>query len=536
MKRAATVVVLLVAVVAAQAAPENSEATLAHESECFECHGTEGTNSGKGGGPAMHTMFRMFMHEPPNLERGASTVLDFQIRNWWTSELQGFDGYIDISNAPALSFEATKPPVHGSQPGELARYQEAAYFQGQERSARINVDIPTGGTDLDIHLAPAEGANADLILRVWTPGQNPESSAPMERNLGAGGEPESVSIRGDPVQGGRYVLEIAEIPDTFGGAPNFDAVGFEVNWTLEYQFVAGATTRNGGTLVVLDGQEKSAPQSTRISWPVNVISNISEEQHVRVYMESVAYYDHPPQFRAIDEWLFWNEVEYYFTPQEDGTIAIERVTPTGDRVTDFLLGEGQVIELTSEEDEGPVLVEDPDEQALDTVAEAIGYTAAFLLIVSLLTGGAFGNWSRRFQQILLYRKAKKRVAFHNVVSYGLILTATIHMIIMLVEPRYPWSVGFFLGGTAIFGMYLTGFTGMFQRPMVRAMGHEQWRWIHYLSFVLSFGGAIGHILLDGIHFADVQAALEWQDPVAPVLEQIIPIDGGNSTAPAEPAA
>jgi len=382
--------------------------------------------------------------------------------------------------------------------------------------------VEAGGTDLVMSLAPEEGSTADLELWVWGPGMDPDTQEPLYQIDDAGdGEAETLTLRGDPIQGGTYTVEAVETPDPFAVTPDmFDDIGFLLEWTLKFEFKAGETTRAGASLDVLDGQDDTTPQSTTISWPVNVVRNITEEQRIRVYMESVSFYDHPPQFRAVDEWLYWNDVEYFIVPQPDSTLAIERVTPDGDRVTEFIVGE-EVVQVV-DPGTGPDLSEE-NVAVMDLVAEVVGYVAGFLLIISLLTGGAFGNWSRRLQRWLLYRRALKRVAFHIVISYGLIVAATVHMVLFLVEPRYPWPVGFFLGGVSLFGMLLSGVTGAFQRPMVRGMGHEAWRWLHYLSFVLAFSGAVAHILLDGIHFTEFQAALGWEDPVAPALEQIIPI-------------
>lgn len=522
MKRALVVILILVTLAAVQAAPENDIATDIQESECYTCHQA----GGDGVGPVLTDVFRMFMTQPPDLELGASTSLDFEIRNWWTAEMLGFEGYIDIGGAPALSFESNKPPVFGSKEGELPEYEPAAFYQDQERAKRLTFDVATGGTDFTLGLSPKDGEGADLILRLWRPDQNPDTDTPLEIDENGAGEPENFTTSADPIAGGRYTLEVAEIPDRLEPLPVFDAIGFDVEWKLSYKFKAGATVQNGGSLVVLDGQDDRDPQETPLSFQVNVVSDITEEQYIRVYLESVAYYDHPPQFRAVDEWLYWNDETYFLTPQPDGSIYVQRLTADGtSRVTEFVVGE-QVIEVAPIDEAPDLTIE--EEASIDTFSEAVGYIAAFLLVISLLTGGAFGNWSRKFQQWLFYRRAKKRVAYHNVISYGLILTSTIHMVLFLIEPKYPWSVGFFLGSVSIIGMYMSGFTGMFQRGMVRTMGHEAWRWMHYMSFVFAFAGAAGHVLLDGIHFGELQAAIGWVDPVAPVLEQIIPI---NNTAP-----
>lgn len=535
MKRAIVVLLVLTTVMAVQGAPKNTEPTGVKDSECFECHQT----GGEGSGPVLQEVFRIFMSSDVftdgsvTLERGSSLDLTFDIRNWWTAELRGFSGHIDLTDAPAFSFEPAKDPVGGGREGSLPEYEPIEYFQSTPRTAQVQVDIPAGGTELNLALTPEEGTGADLLLRVWAPGANPERDPPLFEQDDAGpGEAETITIQEDPVQGGPYIIEAEETPDPASyGIGAFDPVGFNVDWTLSFDFEAGDPIRSGATLVVLDGQDKTEAQSTPISWPVNVVEDITTEQRLRVYMETAAYYAHAPQFRAVDEWLYWNHVEYYITPDEAGNIHIDRVTPDGDRVTEYIIGD-EVLAV-GPSDEEPDLTEEL-EVTMDVAAEVVGYAAAFLLIISLLSGGAFGNWSRHLQQWVIYRRAKKRVAFHNVVSYGLILAATVHMVLFLVEPRYPWTIGFFLGGVSILGMFGSGITGAYQRVMVRGMGHEAWRWLHYLSFVLAFAGAAAHILLDGIHFQEFQAAIGWEDPVAPVLEQIIPIDApggaGNNTA------
>ncbi len=519
MKRPIAVLLLLVAVMAVQAAPENDEPTRIEESECYDCHQT----GGEGSGPILNEIFRMFMTKAPAIEPGTSTELEFRIMNWWTAEMHGFEGYIDLTNAPAFSFEPARDPVSDSREGKLPRYETDAYFQGQSRSARVTMDIEAGGTDLTIEMSPDQESDAELTMNVWSPSQNPDTDQPeYSKSATQEGGNITLSITGELVQGGTYVVEALETPNPLETPTTdmFDEEGFRVDWTLSFEFDAGDPIQSGAVLTLLDGQDDSAPQDTTISWAVNVVEPITEEQRIRVYMESVAVYEHPPQFRAVDEWLYWNDVVYLITPQDDGSLAIGRITPDGRTVTEFIVGES-VIEVTPQDVEGPDLTVEKD-PPFDIAAEVLGYIAAFLLVISLLTGGAFGNWSRRIQQFLVYRRAKKRVAFHNVISYGVLLVATVHMVLFLVEPKYDWSVGFFLGGVSILGMYLSGITGLYQRVMVRGMGHEAWRWLHYLSFVLAFAGAAGHIVLDGIHFGEFQSAVGWEDPVAPVLNELIP--------------
>lgn len=519
MKRPIALLLVLVMVMAAQGAPENDEPTRIEESECYDCHQT----GGEGSGPVLTEIFRMFMTKAPNVELGESTELEFRIMNWWTAEMRGFEGYIDLTEAPAFSFEPARDPVSGSREGTLPEYDADAFFQGESRSARIQLEVEAGGTELTMEMTPEEGSDADLTMNVWTPAQDPDRDTPQySQSATEEGGNITITISGELVQGGTYVVEAVETPNPVDtpSTDMFDAEPFRVDWTLSFEFDAGDPIQSGAVLTVLDGQDDDAPQDTTISWAVNVVQEITTEQRIRVYMESVSVYEHPPQFRAVDEWLYWNDVVYLITPQEDGSLAVGRITPDGRTVIEFIVGES-VIEVTPQDAEGPDLTEEVD-PPFDIAAEVLGYIAAFLLVMSLLTGGAFGNWSRRIQQFLVYGRSRKRVAFHNVISYGVLLVATVHMILFLVEPKYDWSVGFFLGGVSILGMYMSGITGLYQRVMVRGMGHEAWRWLHFLSFVFAFAGAAGHIVLDGIHFAEFQSAVGWEDPVAPALNELIP--------------
>lgn len=489
-------VVALILVVAAaalvQAEHVSNDATTVRESECYSCH----FEGGAGFGPPLTDMFRI-NPDPVELTVGTPGEFSVTVRNWWTAELREIEGRLDLSEAPALSFGDAPEPildqsVRGTLPfvvGDVAQ---------PERSARVTFEVPLGGTDLAIRLVPDRGTGdqaPDLELRIWGPADDTRDDPAFTINSQGAGATETLIVSGDPVPSGQWTVEVAE--QGFLQTLSQSALAsqpFTVQWDLRFDYED--PIRFTGSSDILDGQEQETPQTTQLFWPIQLTEPLQSTQTIHVEVVALSFYDHPQQFNAEDEWYIVHERTIQLTPPpvDDGE--------TNETVT---IGDDAPV------DEGPQLTDDSNPASV--WGEIIGYFAAFLLVVSLVSGGTFGHWSRRLQQWVLFRKAKRRVAFHNVVSYLLILASVVHLVVFLVETRFPWSLGLLLGGASLLGMAGAGFTGAFQKPMVRAMGFEAWRWLHWLSFAIAMLGAVAHMVLDGIHFTEFQDKVGWSDPL-----------------------
>lgn len=515
-RRAAVAFLLvLVAGVAVTAEPGVDEPTSVKQSECYTCH----FEGGAGLGPVLKEMFRVRAAEPLQIAPGQEAELRMEIVNWWTAELSGFEARIDISEAPSFAFTAPPAPVlDRSQAGVLPFV--LGEVTAAERSDRSTFQVPAGGTELRVRLQPerTDGDQApDLELRVWPPGSDPDADPPQVHDAGGAGGVEVHRVQASPVADGTWTVEAAQAGVTADLAADQSKLvdqPYTVAWDLWYNYTEDDPVRFGSSDAVLDGQQPETPQSTVIAWPLVLREPVTAPQAIRVDVTANAHYDHAPQFRATDDWLFTHNTTLVITPPPPPAPTGNASVPDNLTVT---LGD-------------PVAPDEaPDLQVKATVplerwGEVIGYGAGFLLVVSLLSGGAFGDWSRRLQQWVLFRRGRRRVAFHNLVSYGLLAAAIAHLVVFLVESRFPWTVGMLLGGASLAGMLLAGLTGALQKPMVRAIGHGPWRWMHYLSFVLAFAGAVGHVALDGIHFVEFQEAVGWEDPARPWLESLLPSD------------
>jgi hypothetical protein len=151
-----------------------------------------------------------------------------------------------------------------------------------------------------------------------------------------------------------------------------------------------------------------------------------------------------------------------------------------------------------------------------TVAEAVGYATAFLFLSSTAAGGMFGKASRRWMNSL-FGTARRRVAFHNFLSYGLLLAAAVHTALFLVEAAYAWTVGLLWGGLAVLCLLGLGVTGALQVPIIRRWSYATWRGWHYGLAVAALALSAAHMGLDGQHFADLQRLLHWRDPLGQAL-------------------
>jgi hypothetical protein len=145
---------------------------------------------------------------------------------------------------------------------------------------------------------------------------------------------------------------------------------------------------------------------------------------------------------------------------------------------------------------------------LARLSEAVGYASSFLLISSIASGGMFGKASRRGLN-RLFQSAKRRVAFHNVLSYWLTLLAAAHAVLFLFQDVYAWTQGILFGGLAIAAMLGLGVTGALQVPMIRRWDYATWRWTHYGLTVATLLFTLIHFLLEGANFVAVQNALHW---------------------------
>ena len=109
------------------------------------------------------------------------------------------------------------------------------------------------------------------------------------------------------------------------------------------------------------------------------------------------------------------------------------------------------------------------EPVLRRWGQVLGIASSFLVIPSLVFGGTFGrktvDWTNGW-----FGSARRRVLFHNSLSFWLLGVALLHMFIMFYEAFWPWSHGLVWGGLALASMIGLGVTGATQRQFVARWG------------------------------------------------------------------
>lgn len=490
-RRTVPVLVLLV-VAGSSVLGQGMQATDVPSSECYECHRSGGAASTS----AITSVYSLRPPENLRLVPGEPTEFTVVFRNDWTARLDRIAVTLDLERAPSFAFAGAPDPLLGvTRVGTIPFDLETV--AAAQKTARLTVPLAEGATAARFRLIPdtTDGATApDLRFRLWDPHANPQGIAQTEvDDQGAGGtevfrlrDAGAVALRGT----GTWTVE-AVLPGLAdgAGASTFTDQGFRVvvdawfNQTGERQNTLNSAAR-------LDGFLEEFP-STELTWTVHVVSPVTEGQAFALRSEATAYYRHPPQFGAIDEWRFKDDLNVpILVPPQANTTQPTTVTLN-------------VTPPPPPPDAGLVVTG-------AAVGEAFGYFATFLYVSSTIAGGMFGlrrGLNRAFGS------ARRRIAFHNVVSYLLIAVTILHIVVFLVELTFHWAVGILWGGLATLALFGLGVTGAFQISIIRGWSYGAWRVLHYGLAVLAILLTAVHLTLDGIHFQAVQDAVGWRDPL-----------------------
>lgn len=465
-------------------------------SKCFECHASDP-------GSPLRAMAQLI---PPSKPAGAAVGESFQfavtVQNVWESEFRFTQPVLDISGAPSLLFS--------SDVGELVNSTSLDIRFGsndptQPVPALTSFTLPPGASSVTLTIKPQDtnpATGPDLELLITQVG-NP---TPIAKDDEGPGVPESFSVSGAeaaPYSGGTIQVGAQATKVDTGETPPrvivADTVSFTVELRASFDF-AGLTQ-----LAIPLSQVVPQHLSTQVAWPLKVVAPPGEGETARLWVNTTAYYKHSRT--ETDAQPNWGN----FSEPSEGTefvpIVVE-VVQDGDRV---VLRPQETVIVRPTLQNGATII---------TISEAVGYASAFLLISSIWSGGMFGKASRR-QLNSVFGSAKRRVAFHNFLSYGILLAATIHTVIFLFdvfEPLYPFTLGIIWGGLALLAFFGLGVTGALQVPMIRRWSYATWRWTHYGLTVASIVFTITHGLLDGVHFSDFQEFIGWKDPLAPLFD------------------
>ena len=457
------------------------------ETSCWDCH----AGAAFGSSPPVSTF--LSIHPPQSAGAAVGVPFDYPVRiqNAWTANLTFLEPELDLSKAPSLAFAANVPPFDL----DLADTLDVDPVRAAEAQAKSNqVEVPVGLTHLLLRLQPDDRdpvTGPDLALRVEAGGFSQTIDAARrggveELNLTSRSQFSTfgygtwiVSAVWTPVRADPNSLADTALPKT------------EVPFRLA---VHGGATDTPERVAGLPSREVLARgEGATAMFRLVALAPPGAGETVDLRVKAHVHYPHPPRANAKDD---ADLVKAFDAPIE--------VVPDAVGVRLGAVAPATVVPAVH------------NGATMATIAEAIGYASAFLILASTTAGGMFGKASRRWANGL-FGSAKRRVGFHNFLSYGLILAASAHTGLFLVEAAYAWTVGLVWGGLAGLCMLALGVTGALQVPMIRKWDFPTWRWTHHGLAVATIVFTLVHIGLDGAHFSAVQESLGWKDPVVEAL-------------------
>lgn len=488
-------VVLLVAVLAAAQDPENPDGpTSLRDSECYQCHTVEVV-----AGPQLVLPYAIRVPLGTEFPVDETTEYRIEVANPWTAAVYDLIAVMDISEAPALGFASDQDPVHRQEEATLAT------AVAETRAVQADFEVPAGATDVRFRLVPAAQESTlapDLTLHLWPPGRDPATSDPIAVDDTGNGGTEVFHIQGgaDVASLGVGTWNVEAWQDVTGDAPasltDQDVTFFFDAWsnvTGEVRQVQSSDVRLGDKL------NPDLPGATNLTWRLKAIAPPTAEDRITLTVNGTLHWTHSTGSSEYDTWRFTRTVSW--------PLGVDGASPTG--------GPGPSPTTRPDIGDDGDTPPPPPPPAIPwaRIGEIVGYVSAFLLPLSMLTGGVFGKASRRGLN-KVFGTAKRRVAFHNLLSYLLTFVAAVHTGLFIWEPGFRWTLGIIWGGGAILAMLLLGVTGAFQVPLIRSTNFGVWRWTHFWLGIAALVLTVVHILLDGVHFTDIAEAVGWQDPLA----------------------
>lgn len=478
--------VLLLALLAGLATAQDLVHEELRDTRCWECHQAD---------PNTPTPLRQFWQGvPEEVTVTGPTSVGLNVQNTWYQDITRLTTVLDLSEAPSLAFVDERAPLNRTVTGSAHRVAPSVTPAPPPQIVPV-VDTPPAYGNLTIHVP--EGATS-LVLSLMDVEPNAGPYIEWQVHTLAPDPLEVVSQSVDsqihmshPTQFlqhgyGEWRIE-ARIPNTDpSGFPNIYGERVALRAHLEVAF--DPTAR----VAVLSSDSLLEPgQTERFTWTLQQRATPGPDEHVQWHINGTVHHEHLVTSNAIDEAHVTTRIR--LPVQADGGARIQ----------------SDVVLVEVPQTGGSLLV---------PIAEILGYVAGASILLSLLTGGLFGRTSRRWLNTL-FGSARQRVAFHNVLSYGILLFSTVHLVMFLWHAfdggPYHWTLGLLWGGLGMIGLFGLGLTGAMQVPMLRRWNYATWRWTHFGLAMLALVASTVHLLLDGAHFGAVQEAVGWHDPLDP---------------------
>ena len=429
------------------------------DAECYGHHKTEGFRS-----------MDLFPQGVTEVPKGQPFEFKLTIRNPWLHELRDLAAYVNISNAPGLSFPGEKPPVEQ----ELTGAPEASPAQVRA-DERNTLQVDAQATEAVVRLMGAPGTAVpgplgaalapDYDLEVLSP-----DGAIVVQGLDPGSDLNTPASTYDEIR-----LNQTQLLDGGAGVWKVRVLyrGPEAgSYTLQsavYYNLSKATQLH------LEGPPALMPGESHVfTFTINA-KDVESLQSLRFGGIGHAYNNHADA-NTEDDGVYdkWNTIQFN--------------TGTELQISGAVVDSGGLDLL------GPVF---------RRWAQVLGFAGTFLIIPSLVMGGTFGKGS-----VSLLNKAfggpRTRVLFHNSMSFWLLGVSLLHMFLFLYESFWSWSHGLVWGGLSLACMIGLGVTGATQRSFVAKWGFNRWRFVHFAMGILVFVFVLVHIVADGTHLAPIR--------------------------------
>lgn len=414
------------------------------------------------------------------------------VRNPWLHELLDVDAFVNTSRAPGIVFPGAKDPAPISFEGSLQLNPQTPAAATSPLEVEPNATLilarlagdtgPLENGDFDLRIVSPDGdvyAGPGDSFTNWRPGRSfgDEVLAIPYANITQGGD-------------GAWTVEV-----TYAGG-TLPQAGFEVTGAVYYNlsrstelFVQGPERLAPGAsyefvfTLIAEGAAEVAPEDALPDEDFDPfeaeVPGVPERREVAMVYggRAIAYNKHTDP-NAED---FGNYTKYATTTFALGTQTV--------------YGEGGAIETDALLQLGPTM---------RAWGEVIGFAASMVLVPAIVLGGVFGRGSITTLN-RAFGGARRRVLFHNASSYGLLGFSLAHMLVLLLEPVWPWTHGLLLGSLALACMVGLALTGAFQRRLVVAWGFPRWRFVHFAMGVLMVLFVAAHLVVDGTHFEPIRA-------------------------------
>lgn len=433
------------------------------DAECYGHHKQEGFRS--------MDLFPEVIQEVP---KGQEFEFKLTIRNPWLHELRELYGYVNISGASGLNFPGEKEPGIFPFSGSLAA-QPGGYVAV---SHQIPVDV--NATELILTLsgtptglpAPVEQRFQANDFRVAV--ASPDGAIVLGNPPGAdsGAAPQSGSLTAE--------VRVDQQNLTKGGIGEWRATVYYRGASPEGAYkldTAVYYNLSRSTQLILPGPAVlKSNEAHTFTFTIHA-QDVEALQSMRYGGIGVAYHEHTDKnIGDVGNYDKWNTLQF-----ETGSEL---------RIGSAIIAEGGVDTL------GPVF---------RRWGQVLGFTGSFLIIPSLVFGGTFGKtsvvWANK-----LFGGPRRRVLFHNSMSFWLLGVSVLHLFLFLYEAFWNWSHGLVWGGLALACMIGLGVTGATQRSFVARWGFNRWRFVHFAMGVLVVVFVLVHIVADGSHLAPIREA------------------------------